>query len=598
MRLAARAFRAIGGLPGFRALRSLGAKRKHAKILARHLENVHALASEDGARSPPVQGAGPLIAIVVPVFNSKASYLDDLSASFYRQPPGLCEFILSDDGSSARETRDWLSKHSNDQVITIIRSDVNRGIAAATNAGIARASAPWVGLVDHDDALDAFAIDRIARALAENPDCLFLYTDEIVADARLRPFEICLKPAWDPVLLSGVNYVSHLSLFRRSRLVELGGLRDGFQGSQDHELVLRFTRGLDAGQIRHLPYPAYLWRRGASHSVTFLKTAIDNARRALGERYSRPGRNVGVTAAAGGDDLHRVRFDEARSDWPRVSVVVPSRDALPLIGRVVDGLLESTDYPALEIVVVDNGSTDPGVLALYHDLARRAPGFRVSIEPGPFNFSRAVNRGVAMANGELVLLLNNDVEIVERGWLKEMVSCFDYDEVGIVGAKLLYPDRTLQHAGVIAGLGGYAGHWFVGQRDGFPGPMGRLRVRQSLSVVTGACMLVSKACLRRVGPFDETTFPVAYNDVDFCLRAVNSGFRVIWTPFACLVHHESASRGSDETEENVDRFNRDKANLRGRHRTDTLEDRAFNPWYSKGESVPHPICLDRLPKAR
>jgi GT2 family glycosyltransferase len=205
---------------------------------------------------------------------------------------------------------------------------------------------------------------------------------------------------------------------------------------------------------------------------------------------------------------------------------------------------------------------------------------------------------VALAGGEFVLLLNNDVEIMDRGWLKEMVSCFDYENVGIVGAKLLYPNLTLQHAGVIAGLGGYAGHWFIGQGDGFPGPMGRLWVRQSLSVVTGACMLVSKTCLAAVGTFDETTFPVAYNDVDFCLRAVNAGFRVVWTPFACLIHHESASRGSDETKENIDRFNRDKANLRKRHRTDVLEDRAFNPWYSKHESYPYPVALGSLPRAR
>ena len=203
-----------------------------------------------------------------------------------------------------------------------------------------------------------------------------------------------------------------------------------------------------------------------------------------------------------------------------------------------------------------------------------------------------------MAKGALVLLLNNDIEIVERDWLKEMVSCFEFDDVGVVGAKLLYPDRTIQHVGVIAGLGGYAGHWFIGQDKDFPGPMGRLHVRQSLSVVTGACMLVSKDCWRSTGPFDEDVFPIAYNDVDFCLRTIDKGFRVVWTPFATLIHHESATRGSDETRENVDRFNRDKASLRDRHRTDTYEDRYFSPWYSKRHSHPRPIFLDRLPPAR
>jgi GT2 family glycosyltransferase len=574
-------------------MRRLAAKRRRKKIFAKYLENIHALATREIALSAPAAGAGPRLALVVPVFNTKAAHLDDLAASFARQSQGVCEFLFSDDGSRSRETRDWLSRHEAVEGITIIRASVTRGIASAANAGIARATAPWVGLVDPDDALDAFAADRIARALEENPDCQLLYTDEIVADHRLRPREVFLKPAWDPVLLSGVDYVNRLSVYRRDRLVELGGWREGFEGSQDYDLVLRFTKDLADGKIKHLPYPAYVRRLGGCNP----RPAIENARRALSEHYSAAGRTVGVSGAVGGD-LHRVRLDVARSDWPRVSVVIPNRDAFSLIDRVIQGLLEGTDYPALEIVVVDNGSVDPEVLTLYRDLPRRAPGFRVRIDPEPFNFSRGVNRGIAMANGEFVLLLNNDVEIVDRGWLKEMVSCFDYENVGIVGAKLLYPDRTIQHAGVIAGLGGYAGHWFIGRPADFPGPMGRLWVRQSLSIVTGACMLLSKACLRSVGTFDETTFPIAYNDVDYCLRAVNLGFRVVWTPFACLIHHESATRGSDETAANFERFSRDKANLRDRHRTDVFEDRAFSPWYTKSESVPHAIALDHLPKAR
>jgi GT2 family glycosyltransferase len=380
--------------------------------------------------------------------------------------------------------------------------------------------------------------------------------------------------------------------------MEIGGLRDGFQGSQDYDLLLRYTKGLSPKEIRHLPFPAYIWRRdGASHSVRFVETAINNARRALAEHFS-PGRPGIVVSGALTWDLHRVRFDKLRRERPLVSVVIPNRNSLALISRVFKGLTQATEYPNFEIIVVDNGSDDPAVLGLYREWERSSTPFRARIDVEPFNFSRSINRGVAMANGPLVLLLNNDVEIVEPDWLKEMVSCFEFEGVGVVGAKLLYPDRTIQHVGVIAGLGGYAGHWFIGQHKDFPGPMGRLRVRQSLSVVTGACMLVSKDCLRSTGPLDEEVFPIAYNDVDFCLRAVDKGFRVVWTPFATLIHHESASRGSDETKENVDRFNRDKASLRDRHRTDTIEDRFFNPWYSKHESYPHPIFLDRLPPAR
>jgi GT2 family glycosyltransferase len=261
-------------------------------------------------------------------------------------------------------------------------------------------------------------------------------------------------------------------------------------------------------------------------------------------------------------------------------------------------LAKSTDYPAIEIVIVDNGSRDPRVLSLYETYRQSGLSFTTSIKEEAFNFSRAVNRGISMARGELVLLLNNDVEILEPNWLKEMVSCFDFPETGIVGAKLLYPDRSIQHAGVIAGLGGLAGHWFVGREENFPGPMGRLWVRLSLSAVTGACMLISRACSERTGLFDEDVFGIAYNDVDYSLRAIRQGFRVIWTPFATLIHHESASRGSDVVPERIDRFLRDQRNLRERHGTDKFEDRAFNPWYSKDRSDPIPILLEQLPPAR
>jgi GT2 family glycosyltransferase len=389
-----------------------------------------------------------------------------------------------------------------------------------------------------------------------------------------------------------------LSLYRRDLLLAKDGLRDGFDGSQDYDLLLRYTCDLGRDEILHLPYPGYLWRRHKhTYSSKFLDMATANARKALAEAYCQSGRVAPVESAAG-RDLHRVRFDLARSTWPLVSVVIPNRNAMPLISRVLSDLMTATDYPSLEIIVVDNGTTDPDVLALYEQYRVGRIPFRAEVQHESFNFSRSVNKGLAVARGQHVLLLNNDVEVLEPGWLKEMVACFDYEDVGIVGAKLLYPDRTIQHAGVIAGLGGLAGHWFTGMAEDFPGPMGRLWVRQSFSVLTGACMLISQDCAKAVGPFDENIFPIAYNDVDFCLRAAHSGYRVVWTPFATLVHHESASRGSDETPENALRFARDKDSLRERHKTVEFQDRTFNPWYSRDGSSLEPVFLESLPSAR
>jgi O-antigen biosynthesis protein len=592
----------IGEHVAFTALQgALSQRAPVTRRLTAHFDHVVDLASEEHRWVPATLSSTqrePLISFVVPVFNTKREYLDDLLASFRLQPSRNCQLVLSDDGSTSPQTLRWLDRHSTESDVTVVRNCGNRGIAAVTNLGVTHSRGHWIGFVDHDDALSPFSTFCIERALRQAPGCQFLYTDEVIADRKLRPIDYFLKPSWDPVLLSGVNYINHLSLYRRDRLLKVGGLRDNFQGSQDYDLLLRYTSGLPANEILHLPYPAYIWRRdGASFSARFRETATANARRALEEHYRQEGCSVLVDCALS-VDLHRIRFDLARPRWPLVSVVVPSLNAFHLISTVLEGLASLTDYPALEIIVIDNGSKDDKVLALYDEYRRRYNDFHARIQPEAFNFSRSVNRGIESSSGDFVLILNNDIEILEPNWLKEMISCFDYPGTGVVGAKLLYPNRTIQHVGVIAGLGGLAGHWFVGRNEDFPGPMGRLRVRQSVSIVTGACMLVSRECLNKTGPFDENTFAIAYNDVDFCLRAVSKGFKVVWTPFATLIHHESASRGSDETPDNIARFRREQRNLRDRHHTQHFEDRAFNPWYSKDRSDPTLALLDRLPPPR
>jgi GT2 family glycosyltransferase len=568
--------------------------------IADHYEKVLGLAAlqarPDAIAMKP--GTSPLFSFVVPLYNTPASYLDDLLFSFRIQHRNRAELILSDDGSNSKSTSAYLDKLTGEPDVRIVRNRENRGIAAATNAGLAVARGTWIGLIDHDDALAPHTINVLVEAVATHPDAQFMYTDEVVTDKSLRPVDYFFKPAYDPVLLSGLNYINHLALYRRQRLAELGGLREGYDGSQDYDLLLRYLAGLVRHEIVHVPFPAYLWRRdGRSFTTSHLDVATRNARKALSSRYLQDGVAAKVDEALT-SDLHRVRFDTSAKPRPKVSVVIPNRDAFPLISRILDDLGRKTEYSDLEIIVIDNGSEDPRVLALYDATRAERPSTIVAIEPEPYNFARSINKGIRRASGDLVLLLNNDIEVVEPRWLEEMVSCFAYPDTGIVGARLLYPDRTLQHAGVIVGVEGLAGHWFNAKAADTPGPMGRLRVRQSFSAVTAACMLVSRPCLEATGPFDEDVFPIAYNDTDFCLRANAHGFRVVWTPFATLVHHESASRGSDETKENIARFRRDKANLDKRHKTSEFEDRAYNPWYARTGPFPRPILLDRLPKPR
>jgi GT2 family glycosyltransferase len=566
-------------------LYALGAPRDH-------FQRVCALAKADLEGRFTTPPATPLISLVCPVYNTPPAYLNDLLASFRGQIAGFAELVLSDDGSTSARTVAWFKAHAGESGLIILRNGVNRGIASASNSGISAARGAFVGFIDHDDALAPHAVAVLARACEENARVKFFYTDELIADGKLRAVGFFDKPAFDDVLLSGVNYINHLSLYRRD-LLAAGAFREGFDGSQDYDLLLRALKTLAREEIAHIPYPAYIWRRdGRSYSVKFIEKATANARRALAEAYA-----PAPVAPALLPDLHRVRLDLV-SPRPKISVVVPNRDAFALMREVADGLFRRTDYPDFELIVVDNGSTDPDTLALYERLRRERPNFTLHQETAPFNFSAQVNKGVSLATGEAILLLNNDVEVREPGWLAEMVGCLAYPRTGIVGARLLYPAGTLQHAGVVVGLGGLAGHWYVGREPDYPGPMGRLAVRSTMTAVTGACMLISRACWEAIGPFDETRFAVAYNDVDFCLRAGARGFRAVYTPFATLTHHESATRGPDDRGPNRARFLLDSAALIERHRTPDFLDPVLSPWHGRDQSEPQRVTLDRLPPAR
>ena len=539
--------------------------------------------------------AGPLLTFVAPVYETRPDYLRDLVGSFATETASYAELLLVDDGSRGAVTREALAALAATPGVRILTQEANGGIARATNGGIAAAQGEWLSFIDHDDAFMPGAIAVIARAIAEHPDAHFFYTDEIVTNPALKPAGSFCKPAYDSVLLSGLNYINHFSVFRRERLQALGGLRLDREGSQDYDMLLRYLEGAAPGSVVHVPFLAYTWRRGEeSYSTLFRERSVANAREALRSAYADVGQRVTVDPAPGSPDVHRVRFPDAPR--PLVSVIIPNRDSLALITRIVDDLLRRTSYSAIEIVIADNGTTDPAVLAFYE--GRWSERFVVDLVVEPFNFSRMCNRGARLARGDVLLFLNNDIEVTEPGWLDEMVECLAFTRTGIVGARLLYPDGSLQHAGVIVGLGEAAGHWHVAEPVDTPGPMGRLAVRQTMGAVTAACMLVTRACFEALDGFDEIAFPIAYNDVDFCVRARHAGYRTVWTPFATLTHHESASRGSDEEGENAARFRIEFGRLQERHATATLVDEAYSPFYDRRYSRPHLMLPDALPAAR
>ncbi|MEM9047290.1 MAG: glycosyltransferase family 2 protein [Pseudomonadota bacterium] len=412
-----------------------------------------------------------------------------------------------------------------------------------------RRTGGWTATLRGDERLAPHSAAVLSAALGAHPHASRAYTDTLYLDAQGDPLRLDLKPAYDPILQAARPYA--------------------------HALALHRIGAEPGGPVLHIPYPALILPNcSASDAPTPPNPALRS--HGLPNPYTaNPARPV--PAARG---------------LPRVSVVIPSRDAPGLIRRVLAGLFETTDYPDLEVIVSDNGSSDPETLAEY--ARRHAQGLRVIRHEAPFNFAAQVNRGVAAARGDALLLLNNDIVIREPGWLQAMVACLALETVGIVGARLLFPDGSLQHAGVILGLGGgYAGHWYAGRPAETAGPLERLHHTGRVSAVTAACMLVSRHAWDALGGMDAETFGVAYNDVDFCLRATAYGIATVWTPQATLVHHESATRRLVSAADRA-RFRAEKAALRARHATDRVLDPALSPWLSRAR-VPRWQRLATLP---
>jgi GT2 family glycosyltransferase len=462
-----------------------------------------------------------------------------------------------------------------DPRIRFVVRDANGHISEASNSALALATGEFVGLLDHDDELRPHALLEMAEAIAAQPDVALLYSDEDKIDADGRRFNPYFKPDWNPDLLLSQNYVCHFAVLRTALVRAVGGFRAGFEGSQDHDLFLRCTERLSDTQIRHVPKVLYHWR-AIEGSTALVREAKDYASaaglRAVAEHLQRCGQDAVADELPHGH--FRVRW-RLPAEAPRVSIVVPTRDRVQLLRTCIDSLRARTTYPDYELVVVDNQSTDPETLE-YLDALRQQEWSRVLRYDAPFNYSAINNWAAAQSSSPLLCLLNNDIEVIEPGWLEEMAGHAIRPDVGAVGAMLVYPDRTIQHAGVILGIGGVANHAYVGLPLGYPGHGGRALVAQNLSAVTGACLMVRRALYETVGGLDEN-LQVAFNDIDFCLRLREAGYRNVWTPFATLCHHESASRGRDDTDEKRERFVSEVTRMQERWGDLLRHDPAYNP---------------------
>jgi GT2 family glycosyltransferase len=534
--------------------------------------------------------ATPLISVILPVYRPHPDLLDAAIWSIRRQLYPHWELCIADDASRQAKVRRVIEQHrTSDPRIKVVYRKFNGHICRATNSALAQARGEFVALVDHDDALAEHALYWIAAELESNPDADILYSDsDLITDGGLRSAPY-FKSDFNLELMLGHNMVSHLGVYRRSLVERVGGLRVGLEGSQDYDLLLRTFAASSRARVRHIPAMLYHWRRSdraPSYSAKSLDRCIRAAHRSIVDFLRDRGIAADVVTAPQARQFHRVVYS-LPDPAPKVSVIIPTRDRADLIERCVGGVLAVTDYPSLEIIVVDNDSREPQALALF-DALRNRPGVRVVPHPGSFNFAAINNRAVDVADGAVLAFLNSDVEVTQPEWLREMVARALQGDVGAVGAKLLYPDGTIQHAGVVTGLGAdrIAGHPYQGASRELTGSFGDLVLAREVSAVTAACMVIRRSVFVEAGGFDEVNLAVAYNDVDLCLRLRERGYHNIVTPFAELTHQESAERGADALPEQRERLRGEVEYMRRRWGDALPRDPYFSPNFSLDSTVP------------
>lgn len=517
----------------------------------------------------------PRIAVLMPCYNPDQRWLRAAVESVQAQLYPHWQLCIADDASPAPGVREALQQMAQaDARIRLVLRERNGHISEASNSALTVVDAPWIALMDHDDLLPADALFHVAACIQAHPQARLIYSDEDKVDdhgARSDPY---FKPDWNPDLFRSHNMFSHLGVLAAELVREVGGFRKGLEGSQDWDLVLRCMERVQPAQIVHIPRVLYHWRIHAQSTASSMDAkpyAVVAGERALNEHLARTG--VQGEAAHVGMG-YRVRYALPPSP-PQVSIIIPTRNAHALVRQCVESIQKRTRYPDWEILLVDNGSDEPAALAYFKQLAQQ-PRIRVLRDAQPFNYSVLNNAAVAQAQGDVIALVNNDIEVRSPDWLGEMVSLALQPGVGAVGARLWYPDGTLQHGGVLLVPEGVALHANKGLPRGLNGYAGRGALLQSFSAVTAACLVVRKAVYAETGGLDED-LAVAYNDIDFCLRLRALGYRNLWTPYAELVHHESATRGDDAAPEHRVRFARERERMLARWQPLIEHDPAYNP---------------------
>jgi GT2 family glycosyltransferase len=496
----------------------------------------------------------PTISVIMPVYRVKLSYLQAAVESVRQQIYPHWELCIADDASGDPALTSYLQDlMRQDSRVKVHFREVNGHISEATNSAIGISTGAFLAFMDQDDLLTGDALYHLAKAIIDHPEAKLIYTDEDKIDEKGRRSDPFFKPDWNPDLLLSTNYICHLLCCSRLAVDFVGGLRKGVEGSQDWDLILRITEHLSDPEIIHIHRVLYHWRLHEGSTALTLESKdyiMSSSRRVLEETMDR--RNIQGMLEI--EREHQWRINRARDDAGMLaSIIIPTRNRVDLLRQCIESILDKTTYQTYEILIVDNDSDDPETLTYLKSL-RNNSSIRVIKISGPFNFSRLNNLAVKEAKGEILVLLNNDTEVITPEWLSELVAQARRSEIGCVGALLLYPDNTIQHAGVMLGIGGVANHCYK-HLDGKTPVFNWMNLRvRNYSAVTAACMAVKKSVYEEVNGLDEENLTVAFNDVDFCIRVNEAGYHNLYTPNAALYHHESVSRGSDQSEEKIRRF--------------------------------------------
>ncbi|WKV08527.1 glycosyltransferase family 2 protein [Thermoanaerobacterium sp. CMT5567-10] len=498
----------------------------------------------------------PKISIIVPVWNTPKRFLTDMIESVLNQTYSYWELCIADGASNEEHVRECIEAYvTKDKRIKVKYLNENKGIVGNSNEALGLATGDYIVLLDHDDTLAPFALFEIVKAINENPDADFIYSDEdkISEDGGKR-FDPHFKPDWSPDTLKSYNYITHLSVIKKELLDEVGWFKEGYEGSQDYDLILRCTE--KALNVVHIPKILYHWRfheNSTAGNPAAKLYAYDAAKKALADHINRIGFKGKVSD---GLFLSSYKIDYDIVELPKVSIIIPNKDHKNDLERCINSIINKSTYKNYEIIIVENGSTEQLVFDYYNDVMKRYNFIEILSWNDVFNYSAVNNFAAYHANGEILLFLNNDVEVINKNWLEEMIMHVQRKDVGAVGAKLYYPNDTIQHAGVILGILGIAGHSHKNYPAMSNGYFGRLKIVQNLSAVTGACLMIRKEVFNEIGGFDKG-FPLVFNDVDVCLKIRKNGYLVVWTPYAELYHYESETRGYEDTPEKQERFNKE-----------------------------------------